>query len=80
MSDDYKKGYADGFRDGHKAGRDYVESQPPGIWRNNPPGSPAYGCPVCGLSSKDGVMGYVCYHPQCPTRVTCGPNVSRTIG
>lgn len=25
-------------------------------------------CTVCGL---EGVSGVVCYHPQCPTRMTC---------
>jgi len=25
-------------------------------------------CTVCGL---EGVSGVVCYHPRCPTRVTC---------
>ena len=68
--DDYKRGYADGFRDGHKAGRDFYEQNT--FWRNNPPGAPSYGCSVCGLSWKDGAMGYVCGHPQCPSKVTCG--------
>lgn len=29
------------------------------------------GCRVCGMK-LDRAMGYVCPHPRCPTRVTCG--------
>ena len=28
------------------------------------------GCSVCGLK-MDGPMGYVCSHPNCPTKITC---------
>ena len=27
-------------------------------------------CSVCGMTFT-GVMGYVCYYPNCPTKVTC---------
>jgi len=28
------------------------------------------GCSVCGLGSNGQVTGYVCNHPNCPTRIT----------
>lgn len=28
------------------------------------------GCPVCGMTTERGAMGYVCPHFGCPTRVT----------
>ena len=30
------------------------------------------GCSICGAGSNGEVMGYVCNHPKCPTRVTSG--------
>jgi hypothetical protein len=74
MNDEYKKGYADGFRDGHKAGLDSI------YWRPNPPGAPAYGCPVCGLCYKDGTIGYYCPRIDCPTKFTCRSEVGYTTG
>ena len=35
-----------------------------------PPSYIQHRCNVCGMDSK-GVMGYVCPHPNCPTKVTC---------
>lgn len=29
------------------------------------------GCPVCGIGKNGEAMGYVCYNPKCPTRITC---------
>ena len=29
------------------------------------------GCRVCGIGANGEVMGYVCNHDDCPTRVTC---------
>jgi hypothetical protein len=30
------------------------------------------GCRVCGIGKDGGVMGYVCYRTDCPTRITVG--------
>jgi hypothetical protein len=85
-NEDYKKGYADGFQAGFELAKkqpvDIVNPNPlsPNIWRNNPPGSPSYGCAVCGLSYKDGAMGYVCPRTDCPSRVYCGTEVGYTTG
>jgi len=80
MSDeDYKKGYVDGFKDGFELALDKSQPQP-NIWRNNPPGSPSYGCSVCELCYKDGTIGYVCSRIDCPTKFTCRSEVGYTTG
>ena len=35
-----------------------------------PPTMTTNRCDICGIEMK-GDWGYVCYHPKCPTRVTC---------
>lgn len=37
------------------------------------PSVPKYsmGCPVCGIGSDGGAMGYVCTRTDCPTKVSC---------
>ena len=30
------------------------------------------GCRVCGIGKDGGVVGYVCYRSDCPTRITVG--------
>ena len=63
MSEDYRKGYRDGFKDG------YEQAKKEHIWLT--PTMPYQGdsmkCPVCG---RIGVHASVCYHPQCPSKVT----------
>lgn len=76
MSDDYQKGFKDGFAVGLEEGKklvpkptrldDYLFGQP-GYLGN--PGT----CQVCGRS---GVAGYVCYDPKCPIKVTCGGTIT----
>ena len=63
MSEDYRKGYRDGFKDG------YEQAKKEHVWLT--PTMPYQGdtmkCPICG---RIGVHASVCYHPQCPTKVT----------
>jgi len=70
MSDDYAKGFKDGFAVGLEEGKrlapkttrldDYVFGN-------------SYGCPKCGKNFNDGkIWGYVCSVSGCPSRVTCG--------
>jgi hypothetical protein len=42
----------------------------PGKYRTVAPTSKIVTCGVCNAKSE-GVIGYVCNHPNCPTRVTC---------
>lgn len=65
MSEEYKKGYRDGFEEGFKVASKLFPAQ------TYPVSAAAPGCPVCGMSWKNGAVGYVCYNPKCPTRVTC---------
>ena len=55
MSDDYKKGYRDGYRDGLADSSNNVIAYT--------------ACAVCGLRI-DKPMGRVCYHTNCPVRVS----------
>ena len=70
--DDYKKGFADGFKEGWEAAlkqqsKTYHPSEmKPTPYELGAPWDPT--CRVCGLK---GVMGYVCPRSDCPTRVTC---------
>jgi hypothetical protein len=42
----------------------------PGKYRTDAPTSKIVACAVCN-AKFDGPRGYVCNHPNCPTRVTC---------
>lgn len=42
------------------------------VWPQPAPMWLGTGCAVCGVGARGEVMGYVCSHPRCPTRVTCG--------
>lgn len=69
MSEDYLKGFTEGFKSGFEAGK---ASNSPTI-RPVPRAYPAdvIGCNVCNKKFET-AMGYVCSHPQCPSRITCG--------
>ena len=86
-SDDYKRGFHDGFKaartESHHELKIYpAQPLPPAktmdiMWPDRlpttspiPPDMTYVRCQYCGLKSND-VTGYVCYHPNCPTRVTC---------
>lgn len=60
MSDEWKDGYQQGFKDGYELGK----KVPNPLWDNKP-----Y-CRVCGMDfSKP--MAYSCFNDRCPTKITC---------
>lgn len=68
MSDDYAKGFKDGFKIGLEEGKRHQNLNPvPSLW---PKSLPEYQskdkCPKCGITIS-GVMGYVCSSINCPT-------------
>lgn len=40
-----------------------------------PLSQPAPGCPICGIR-WEGSLGYVCPHPNCPSRITCDGTIA----
>lgn len=74
MSEDYAKGFKEGFAAGLEEGKklapkqtrldDYLFGQSDYLGMPNT-------CHVCGRM-QDGVSGYVCFSPRCPGKVTCG--------
>lgn len=62
-NDDYKRGYREGFLDGFHAARDNDSLMSPNI-------PIPMQCGICGMRT-DAPMGLVCFHPNCPTKVTC---------
>ena len=83
MNEDYRQGYKDGFDDGYEKGKREAPLPNPlkPIW--DQPKSPfPWGmtgmqydprCGVCGMR-WDKPMGYVCNHPDCPTKMSCVTN------
>ena len=77
---DYAKGFKEGFAAGLEEGKKL--SQPQIGW---PSPSPYFElketCPKCGIKIN-GVMGYVCSSPNCPTypQVTCDTVVKGAVG
>lgn len=72
MSEDYGKGFKDGFLAGFEAGKNL--STPQIGWPSTTPNiSYRETCPKCGVRI-DKPMGYVCSSPHCPTF----PNVTST--
>ena len=71
-NEDYKKGFKDGFAAGLEEGKKLapVKSKDPTRLDDYVFGQPNT-CSVCGMKF-DGPMGYVCMHPGCLSRVTCG--------
>ncbi len=68
-SDDYKRGYREGFLDGFHAARDNDSLMSPNIPTVK---FAALSCQKCGISFGD-MSGYVCPDIHCPTqlKVTC---------
>lgn len=72
MSNDYQKGFKDGFVAGLEEGKklvtkqtrldDYIFGQPGYLGTSNT-------CQVCGRL-QSGIQGYVCYSPRCPSMST----------
>lgn len=71
-SSDYYRGFHDGFKAAQKA-QDYPKIYPTQpltrtedlMWPDRMPR-----CGVCKIDMSR-AMGYVCHHPNCPTKVTC---------
>lgn len=67
MSDDYKKGYREGFCDGFEAAKKHNPVIPTKLNLSDMSTT----CPKCSVSFK-GPMGYVCGRTDCPNfQVTC---------
>jgi len=73
-NNDYRQGYKDGFADGYKKAKEDagLPFYPPLI-----PSSPTPTVAGCSVCKREGVWNIVCYHPQCPMRIT---SVSNTTG
>jgi hypothetical protein len=80
-SEDYKRGWYDGYQAAQKDSTRIYPTQPVRtediMWPDRlpstspiPPTMIYDRCQFCGLKSND-VTGYVCYHPNCPTKLTC---------
>jgi hypothetical protein len=82
-SDDYKRGWYDGYQAAQKDSTRIYPTQPlPArtediMWPDRlpttqpfPPTMTTNRCDTCFIEMK-GAWGYVCHHPKCPTRVTC---------
>jgi hypothetical protein len=79
MSDDYAKGFKDGFKIGLEEGKRHQNLNPvPYTLPYEPLTKTKDNCPKCGIKIS-GVMGYVCTSINCPTfpQVTCTTNNSR---
>lgn len=83
-SDDYKAGWYDGYQEAMKA-QDYPKIYPTItspiktediMWPDRLPSTSPFpptmttSCNTCGIK-MNGAWGYVCNHPNCPTKVTC---------
>ena len=67
MSDDYAKGFKDGFAVGLEEGKK-LAAQKPSL--NDFVFDSPNTCQVCGKYFGNNAWGYVCYNTNCPTRVT----------
>ena len=90
-SDDYKRGFYDGFKaartENHYERKVFpTQPLPPRtediMWPDRLPTTSPFPstmttnrCNTCGIEMK-GAWGYVCHHPKCPTRVTCSVDVN----
>lgn len=64
-SDDYKRGWYDGYQAAQR--QNPTITQPP---ITMPITVPNTRCIHCGIEFGTGPWGYVCHHPNCPTRIT----------
>lgn len=78
MSNDYAKGFKEGFAAGLEEGK---KLNPPKIEWPGYLGSAGY-CSVCGKDFGNKIWGYVCSNANCPTRVTAysGGAVTGAVG
>lgn len=72
-TDDYKRGYREGYKDGMEIARKLLDPFIPvsPVLPNDGFTQDMRGCNICGIDFSKGVWGYVCNHPQCPSRITC---------
>ena len=66
-SSDYKRGWYDGYQ---AAKREQQINLPPLPYTPSINNIPRTRCPVCGMEFGTGAWGYVCYNPNCPTKIT----------
>lgn len=88
MNEDWKEGFSQGFNKGYNEGYEKGKREHQQV--NNPFLTIPYegklnSCSVCGIKFTDSLgnpttMGYVCNHPQCPSKMMCsvGPSTSTT--
>ena len=85
--DNFKDGYRQGFADGFKLAKEIYDKEkepykPVDLfhkkYKNDMDhiGVSPNACKVCGMSFVDEmgrpmIMGYVCSHDKCPSRITC---------
>ena len=72
--EDYKDGFTDGYKTGWAAAeaafkkKDLEEKVKNHKFEK--------GCAVCGIGKNGEPFGYVCQHPECPTKVTVTNSIS----
>jgi hypothetical protein len=64
-NNDYTNGYRDGWRDGFNEGKKQEAPYVPYV-PQKPQLNKISHCPKCGMR-LEGVMGFVCASPDCPT-------------
>ena len=83
MSEEYKRGYGDGFQAGFKMAEKFYQIKYP-EYAPNPftyKNQDSNRCSVCGFTFEQGkIYGYVCGNVKCPSKATCGPMTSTTMG
>lgn len=67
--DDYKRGYREGYQDGMDAARKELNPLLP-VVPVLPHVNTVSKCKLCNIV-QSGAWGYVCYHPNCPTKTSC---------
>jgi hypothetical protein len=84
MSDEWKDGYQQGFKDGYELGKRWQQPPVPNPFTTIPQEgwkpkqdwlrtkNAGTRCPICDMFFEYGKSyGYVCPHDNCPSRITC---------
>jgi hypothetical protein len=69
-SEDYARGWGDGFQAGMELIKALYEPYMPLVPVIPDPNYNKNNCEVCNRDLSK-AAAYVCYHPNCPTKVTC---------
>lgn len=69
VSDEYKRGWYDGYQAAQKDSNKVRVVGP--AYTLPPVGTTNTRCSTCGIDIGNKTWGYVCYHPKCPSKVTC---------